>query len=163
MEELTILASLEIGFSGFVFLTIVLLSSFAVEKKVSPDEFVLATLFVLCPEVLLSLGGIRVLTLVKIWMTSRRLLVNEAGCYEDRSFNTYFFLHTLTLYILHLCFKNMNAWFHRSGVGSWELDCVRDPNHSTTRIPKLLCTDYYYMLQLKFGTSLNFFPGVRFG
>jgi hypothetical protein len=58
MGEHTILASLGIGFGGFVFVTIVLFSSFSVENHVSPDEYVLGTLFILCPEALLYIGGI---------------------------------------------------------------------------------------------------------
>jgi hypothetical protein len=57
MGEYTILATFGIGFAGLAFVTTVLFSSFAVEKYVSPDEYVLGTLFILCPEALLCIGG----------------------------------------------------------------------------------------------------------
>jgi hypothetical protein len=57
MGEHTILTSLGIGFLGFAFVAIVLCSSYAVQKHVSADEYVLGTLFILCPEALLCIGG----------------------------------------------------------------------------------------------------------
>mmetsp|Transcript_37824 Transcript_37824/g.92065 ORF Transcript_37824/g.92065 Transcript_37824/m.92065 type:complete len:143 (-) Transcript_37824:255-683(-) len=43
--------------SGFAFVCIVLCSTYHVEHFVAPTEHVLATLFILCPEALLCIGG----------------------------------------------------------------------------------------------------------
>ena len=53
----SIMTSFGIGCMGFVFVCIVLMSSYTVEHHVSPEEYVLATLFILCPETLLWFSG----------------------------------------------------------------------------------------------------------
>ncbi|MGK3746482.1 MAG: hypothetical protein ACI90V_013344 [Bacillariaceae sp.] len=53
----SIMTSFSIGAMGFAFVCIVLCSSYTVEHHVSPEEYVLATLFILCPEALLCVGG----------------------------------------------------------------------------------------------------------
>jgi hypothetical protein len=53
----SMMTSFGIGCMGFAFVCIVLCSSYTVEHHVSPEEYVLATLFILCPEALLCVGG----------------------------------------------------------------------------------------------------------
>jgi len=49
--------SLSIGGMGFAFACLVLFSSYSVQHHVSHEEYVLATLFILCPEALVCIGG----------------------------------------------------------------------------------------------------------
>ena len=53
----SVVTSITIGGTGFAFVCVVLCSSYTVEHHVGPDEYVLATLFILCPEALLCVGG----------------------------------------------------------------------------------------------------------
>jgi hypothetical protein len=53
----SLVTSLIICGGGFVFVCMVLCASYHVEHFVGPDEYVLATLFILCPEALLCIGG----------------------------------------------------------------------------------------------------------
>lgn len=55
--DVTMLQAVGIGMGGFVFVCIVLMSSYTVEKHVAPDEHILATLFILCPEALMCIGS----------------------------------------------------------------------------------------------------------
>lgn len=55
----TILTSLGIGFGGFAFVAVVLFSSYAVQKHVNSDEYILGALFILYPEALLCIGGVK--------------------------------------------------------------------------------------------------------
>jgi hypothetical protein len=56
-DEMTMTQAAGIGMSGFVFVCIVLMSSYTVEKHVAPDEHILATLFILCPKALMCIGS----------------------------------------------------------------------------------------------------------
>lgn len=53
----TVWTCLAISGTGFGFVCIVLCASYHVEHFVAPDEYVLATLFILCPEALLCMPG----------------------------------------------------------------------------------------------------------
>jgi hypothetical protein len=53
----TLWTAVGIGMGGFAYVCIILFSSYTVEKHVTPDEYALATLFILCPEALLCIGS----------------------------------------------------------------------------------------------------------